>query len=210
MWAMVALGVLAGGVWIWGSGGAAAPDSPDPGDVRAGRQEILPTGPETEFVSRDPHMGNAEARVAQDPPVDTTGSQRNRDGDGFPADYHGVRDRNVLYLYETFEQSVAYQAKCLSNPETAGDALRSAELIFALHSAYVALIQQQRHYAYGYGSKARPVNTRDTLYHAMSMGGMCLILELTRAEFPQVFGLMERADDSAAARATGSQRLVPR
>jgi hypothetical protein len=114
-----------------------------------------------------------------------------------PFEYTGPRDDNVIHLYNTFKKSLDHQAerivqlgegKSVSNEET-----------YAQHAAYLALIQEQRFFYYSYQkfSGLRPKNTADTVYHTTGVGGLNVVFELTRGEFPDLFRLQDRVREQA-------------
>ena len=70
---------------------------------------------------------------------------------------------------------------------------------FLQASAYLSLIQSQKLYYYGYETPPqRPPNTHDAEYHLTGSGGMYLIFELTRAEFPDLFEAKDRLREAAS------------
>lgn len=113
----------------------------------------------------------------------------------FPDDYRGLRDQNLLSLYTVFKKSMERDAERLSDPKLSGPDLAFIKEGYLQHSAYVALIQQQRLYHYFYGrrtiDKQVPRNTADVVYHSTGMGEMQITFELRRDEFPDLFATMD-------------------
>jgi hypothetical protein len=71
---------------------------------------------------------------------------------------------------------------------TEEDLRRGVQLSYLESCAYVSLIQRQKLYFYGYTlAPPRPPNTDDAEYHLTGGGGMTVIFELTRQEFPDLF-----------------------
>lgn len=146
--------------------------------------------------------GAPESTLA--PPIAGASEQS---GDGFPSDYRGVRDKNMLLLYQRLQTAVAGFAAKLDNKALEGFDLVQAEEGFLRYSAYVSLIQQQRYYSYGYQKDIRPPrNTGDAVYHVTGMADMQLVLELTRAEFPDLFAAMYAVRRERDALMAGSRR----
>lgn len=137
---------------------------------------------------------NTETHSVSSPSPNDAG-QSNPKGDGpegsstlFPEDYRGVRDRNMLELYSVYARSLEREAEKMKGSQTPMQAAISADLC-AKYSAYIALIQQQRHFYYGY-DRARgrlPRATSEVRYAASGMGDMYVVFELPKTEFPEVF-----------------------
>lgn len=127
--------------------------------------------------------------VAESVPAD---SEHASSAPTFPEEYRGVRDANMLELYRVYQRSLAREAEKMKGKQTPMQAAISADLC-AKYSAYVALIQQQRHFYYGYdrAKGSLPRATTDTRYAASGMGDMYVVFELPRAEFPDVFEAAE-------------------
>lgn len=114
----------------------------------------------------------------------------------FPDDYAGVRDPNMATLFTAFNATVKAAGERLSKGKLSADDALFAEEEVLLYSAYCALIQQQRHFYYGYETAAQrrsrpPHNTADVVYHTTGMNDMSVVFELRRAEFPDLFDRMD-------------------
>lgn len=105
-------------------------------------------------------------------------------------EYTGPRDANIAGLYEVFKGSLARQA-ALAESHGSDWPIRN-QRIFEQHSAYLNLIQAQRFYRYTYDQLSGvPNNSADVVYHSTNRGGLNVVFELTRAEFPEYFRLKD-------------------
>lgn len=107
----------------------------------------------------------------------------------FPEYYQGIRDKNMLVIFDAYKGSVEYQAGQLADADLQGLSLTTAKERFVRQSVYMSLIQSQRLWYCSYEplKGKRPPNTADVVYHQTAMGGLNVIFEITRAEFPEVF-----------------------
>jgi len=118
----------------------------------------------------------------------------------FPPEYTGIRDKNLVGIYSTMKRSIKFEEERLKRANES-DYRHGIDLNYLEATAYVALIQNQNLYFFGYTTPPkRPPNTRDVEYHLTGAGGMCVILELTRQEFPDLFAAKDKKE-SASARA---------
>ena len=184
-WSLALVLALVLGLAIWRSGvGGASPTAPQL--PRARDDHALPEGPvaaPSAPILRESSSEVVAARPSDDDREEAPAST----GDAFAAEYTGVRDPNMARLYEVFKASLEYQAKRMAASEGGAPDLLAQE-VYLLHSAYIHLIQAQRHFSVGYGeAPPRPPNSADVEYHSGGMGGMHVAFELTRQEFPDLF-----------------------
>jgi len=139
-----------------------------------------------------------EKRAAEQPGPDHETAREMETALATSAGYTGPRDENARGLYDVFKASVQRQAQLATENGDRWE-LRN-ERIYAQHSAYLALIQSQRFHTYTYQPmRGKPSNTDDAVYHSTNRGGLNVVFELTRDEFPEYFRLKEAEEVARAA-----------
>jgi hypothetical protein len=116
----------------------------------------------------------------------------------YPAEYTGPRDRNILNLYNVFKGSMDSQAKQAMNLDGGLPLLK--QRIYAQHAAYIELIQSHRFHYFSYEKRdgLLPLNTSQVVYHSTGSGGLQVVFQLTRDEFPEFFRIKEELEKANA------------
>lgn len=169
--------------------------SAPPNSTPAGAPSSDPSPPASPTFAREPERNEAATdQVAREPssaPPDPGGNAISTSG-AFPPDYTGIKDHHLLRLYNVFKMSLDRQTEILQSADDPQVAA-AAEEAYLEASAYISLIQSQRLYYYGHTTPpTRPRNTNDAEYHLTGGGGMQVIFELTRSDFPDLFAAKDR------------------
>lgn len=172
-------------------------------------------GPSREKSTSNAEPARARSELAPSP-LAPTSHQPETSPEGtnpplFPADYTGVRDSNMATLFASFTAVAKGAAERLSEAKLSPDDALAAEARFLQFSAYCTLIQEQRHFYYGYETAVQrryqaPRNTADVVYHTTGMNDMNVVFELRRSDFPDLFDRMDAM--SAVEPAGGSTHRI--
>ncbi|MBX3462821.1 MAG: hypothetical protein KF830_06595 [Planctomycetes bacterium] len=132
------------------------------------------------------------AAPTQERPAELPTLAQGGETDGFPPEYRGVRDRNVLSLYKSFLKSLAFEEERMRS-FTDADLETGVHCTYLETKAYLQIIQNHSFHYYGYApAPQRPANTEDAEYHLTGLGGMQVVFALTRQEFPDLFAAKDK------------------